>query len=226
MTIMLVVMSQHKNRSGWLLRLHILLEAVTILMLHQEMLDTKTSVILGNATGEEVQGSHPEGTEDGGGQEVGPVTAIEKEIDGIDLIGIVVLIEIVNGIVDVIETEIEKDPIETEKVIETEIEKDPIETGKVIETKTETETGKETEKENGQRVDHLEEIVDRPAVVTVINTKRVSEKGGKGVRIKKEISRKRSKMNQKITLNELYYFTLLCVLQISEKSKLIAIVLN
>merc|ERR1711962_1843653 len=115
-----------------------------------------------------------------------------------------------------IETEIEKDPIETEKVIETEIEKDPIETGKVIEIKTEIETGKETEKENGQRVDHLEEIVDRPAVVTVINTKRVSEKGGKGVRTKKEISRKRSKMNQKITLNELYYFTLLCVLQLSQ----------
>ena len=108
LTIMLVVMSQHKNRSGWLLRQHILQEAVTILMLHQEMLDTKTSVILGNATGEEVQGSHPEGTEDGGGQEVGPVTAIEKEIDGIDLIGNVVLIEIVNGIVIVIETEIEK----------------------------------------------------------------------------------------------------------------------
>merc|ERR1712223_964750 len=214
---MLVVMSQHKNRSGWLLLQHILQEAVTILTLHQEMLDTKTSVILGNVTGEEVQGSHPEGTEDGGGQEVGPVTAIEKEIDGIDLIGNVVLIGIVNGIVDV---------IETEKVIETEIEKDPIETGKVIETKTEIETGKETEKENGQRVDHLEEIVDHPAVVTVINTKRVSEKGGKGVRIKKEISRKRSKMNQKITLNELYYFTLLCVFQISEKSKLIAIVLN
>ena len=102
-------------------------------------------------------------------------------------------------------------------MIEIEIEKDPIETGKVIETKTEIETGKETEKENGQRVDHLEEIVDRPAVVTVINTKRVSEKGGRGVRTKKEISRKRSKMNQKITLNELYYFTLLCVLQISEK---------
>merc|ERR1712050_359551 len=134
------------------------------------------------------------GTEDGGDQEVGPVTVIEKEIEGIDqieLIGNVVLIEIVNGIVDVIETEIEKDPIET---------------GKVIETKTEIETGKETEKENGQRVDHQEEIVDRPAVVTVINTKRVSEKGGRGVRTKKEISRKRSKMNQKITLNELYYF--------------------
>ena len=38
-----------------------------------------------------------------------------------------VLIEIVNRIVDVRETEIQKDPIQIEKVIETEIQKDPIE---------------------------------------------------------------------------------------------------
>ena len=42
--------------------------------------------------------------------------------------------EIMNGIVDVIETEIEKDPIKIEKVIKTEIKKDLIEIKKVIET--------------------------------------------------------------------------------------------
>ena len=128
MTIMLVVMSQHKNRSGWLLRQHILQEAVTILMHHQEMLDTKTSVILGNAMGEEVQGSHPVETEDGGDQEVGPVSVIEKEIEGIDLIG---QIELIGNVVLI---EIEKDPIEIKKVIETEIE---TEIEKLIETEIE-----------------------------------------------------------------------------------------
>jgi len=53
------------------------------------------------------------------------------------------------------------------------------------------ETEKGTGKETGQRVDHPEEIADHPAVVTVINTKRVNEKSGREAKSQTEISRKK-----------------------------------
>jgi len=146
-------------------------------MLRQEMLHTKTSVTPGSVTGEEVPGRNPKGIGDGDGQEVGPAIAIEK---GIDEIGNVVSKKIGN----VVSTKIGNEIVDA---IETEIG-----------------TGKGTGKENGQRVDHREEIANHPAVVTVINTKKVKEKSGKEAKNQTEISKKRLKMNQRITLNELY----------------------
>jgi len=144
--------------------------------LHQEMLHTKINVILGSETEEELPGNPREGTEDEDGHVVGPVIATEKGIDEIEIVvltkkGIVVLtkkgnvvsIKIVNVIVDAMIEE------------------------------TEIGTGKETGKESGQRVDPQEEIADHPVVVTVINTKRVNEKSGRGARARNpiKVSRKR-----------------------------------
>merc|ERR1711923_662558 len=128
----------------------------------------KINVILGSETEEELPGNPREGTEDEDGHVVGPVIATEKGIDEIEIVvltkkGIVASIKIVNVIVDAMIEE------------------------------TEIGTGKETGKESGQRVDPQEEIADHPVVVTVINTKRVNEKSGRGARARNpiKVSRKR-----------------------------------
>jgi len=183
-TIMPVVTSQHRNRNGLLLRLHILEVGITP-TLHQEMLHTKINVILGSETEEELPGNPREGTEDHeDGHVVGPVIATEKGIDEIEIVvltkkGIVVLTK--KGIVVLTK----KGNVVSIKIVNVIVDA-------MIE-ETEIGTGKETGKESGQRVDRQEEIADHPVVVTVINTKRVNEKSGRGARARNpiKVSRKR-----------------------------------
>ena len=141
---------------------------IPTVMLHQEILHTKISVIRGNVMEEELPENHQEGTEGEGDPEVGHV------------------IGSANGIGAIVkeETKTEVSGMCVDEIV------------------TERGTGRESD----QGVGLPEETADHPAAVTDTSTKRVNGKSGRGVKNQIEMSRKRSKMSQKIMLNDEMYF--------------------